>query len=94
MSYQKPTAISEAGNLDARNSSCPGGIYANPDRLLRATDLQTRFGLKNGYSATLWRWVRDGKLPAPQYLNGQRVWRAGDVLEAEKRLLKKEGPSV
>jgi predicted DNA-binding transcriptional regulator AlpA len=62
-------------------------LTADPNRWVRAPEIQHHFGLSTGYSATLWRWVRDGKLPQPQYLNGKRVWRAGDILEAEKNLL-------
>lgn len=89
-----PSHTPNSDSNETRDQSCSSSIYTDPERLLRATDLQIHFGLKNGYSATLWRWVRDGKLPPPLYLNRQRVWRASDILEAEKRLLKKEGPSV
>lgn len=89
-----PSQIPNSDSCETRDRTYSSSIYTDPARWLRATDLQTHFGLKNGYSATLWRWVRDGKLPPPQYLNGQRVWRASDILEAEKRMLEKQGPAV
>lgn len=28
---------------------------------------------------TLWRWVKAGRMPAPNYFNGRNYWRRGDV---------------
>ena len=39
-------------------------------------------------TATINRWVASGKLPEPQYINNQRVWKFEDIEEAEKKLSK------
>jgi prophage regulatory protein len=35
-------------------------------------------------AATLWRWIRDGKFPAPEDVNGLPMWRARVIREALK----------
>jgi predicted DNA-binding transcriptional regulator AlpA len=62
-------------------------LFADPNRWVRAPEIQAHFGLTQGGSATLWRWVKQGKLPQPHYLNRQRVWRAAEVAAAEEKLL-------
>jgi hypothetical protein len=31
---------------------------------------------------TLWRWIRDGKFPPPEDINGLPMWRAGVIRKA------------
>lgn len=59
-------------------------------QFVRAKDLKLVFGIKS--DATLWRWVKSGKLPAPKYLNGCRVWGVDDVNGAILKLLSSEAP--
>ena len=54
------------------------------ERFLRAKDLQARYGISH---ATLYRWVNSGKLPNPEYLNSQRVWRQSVLEIAEAAML-------
>ncbi len=36
--------------------------------------------LTGTHAVTIWRWVRDGKFPAPIYLQSRRRWRLAEVL--------------
>ena len=51
----------------------------------RSKDLRNRYGVSN---VTLWRWVKAGKLPAPRYINGKRVWSVEQIEECDRRILK------
>ena len=61
-------------------------LYRDPceDRFLRASDLRARYNVSD---PTLYRWVKSGQLPAPEYLNGARVWRQSILEEAEAVML-------
>ena len=49
----------------------------NPDDLLPAREVRR---INGGISdMTLWRWVRDGKFPAPIKFNGRNYWRRADA---------------
>lgn len=54
------------------------------ERFLRAKDLQARYGISH---ATLYRWTYAGKLPKPEFLNSQRVWRQSVIEKAEAKML-------
>lgn len=54
------------------------------DRFLRAKNLRYRFSISD---PTLHRWTKSGKIPSPEHLNGQRVWRESVIIEAEKKML-------
>ncbi|WP_420598959.1 helix-turn-helix transcriptional regulator [Neptuniibacter sp.] len=53
-------------------------------RLWFAPDLSAHFGVSD---STLHKWVREGKLPKPQYLNGRRCWLSAQVVAAEEAML-------
>lgn len=57
------------------------------DRFLRAKDVRQRYSISD---PTLHRWTKSGKLPTPEYLNSQRVWRESVLLAAEKKMLASE----
>lgn len=44
--------------------------------------LATRYEVSR---ATIWRWVREGKLPNPVKINGSTRWRSEDLSAWEKR---------
>jgi predicted DNA-binding transcriptional regulator AlpA len=54
------------------------------DHFIRAADVRQRYSISN---VTLHRWVKSGKLPKPQYLNSQRVWRKSAIEVAEQLML-------
>ena len=54
------------------------------ERFLRAKDIRFRYSISD---PTLHRWTKSGKLPEPEYLNGQRVWRESVVVAAEEKML-------
>ena len=37
--------------------------------------------LLNKHRTTIWRWVKAGAFPEPQYINGQRSWSEDDLDE-------------
>ncbi len=47
------------------------------NRRLNIRGVETRYGK---HRQTIWRWTTSGKLPKPDYLNGQRSWKE-DVLD-------------
>jgi predicted DNA-binding transcriptional regulator AlpA len=68
-----------------------GAVAAEGRRLIRAAELKHLLG--NVGDTTLWRMVRDGKLPAPRYLGvpgrARRIW----FLDEVQALLEKQlGP--
>lgn len=62
------------------------------ERLIRARELKKILGITS--DATLWRWVRAGKLPEPNYINACRVWRESDLNEAIGGLMSDEAPAT
>jgi predicted DNA-binding transcriptional regulator AlpA len=52
-------------------------------KYLSDKDLAARYSI---HRATPWRWVQNGKLPAPIKINGSTRWRASDIeaFEAEQ----------
>lgn len=67
-------------------------LIQNDDRLIRAKELKKFLGVSS--DATLWRWVRAGKLPEPQYINACRVWRASDLEQPIAALLTDQAPTT
>lgn len=62
----------------------PTTIEFLQDRFLRAKDIRHRYTISD---PTLHRWVKSGKLPKPQYLNSQRVWKQSAIEAAEEKML-------
>jgi len=62
------------------------------DRLVRAKELKLRLGIAS--DTTLWRWIQQGKIPSPKYLNKNRVWREADLYTALLDLISNEAPST
>lgn len=62
----------------------PTNTEFNQDRFLRSKDVRHHFSISD---PTLHRWVKSGKLPKPQYLNSQRVWRQSAIEAAEDQML-------
>ena len=60
-------------------------LTSQHERLIRARELKEILGISS--DATLWRWVRAGKLPKPQYLNSCRVWRESELKSAINALM-------
>ncbi|QJQ98214.1 helix-turn-helix domain-containing protein [Halomonas sp. PGE1] len=59
----------------------PAEIRAAVDeRFLRDTDLAERYGIHRN---TIWRWVRDGKLPRPVAIGGSTRWRLSEIVAFE-----------
>ena len=56
-------------------------------KLYRSRHLRERYGVSD---TTLWRWQRAGKLPTPKFINGQRVWTAEQLEEADAGLMSVE----
>jgi len=54
------------------------------ERFLRAKDIRARYSISD---PTLHRWTKSGKLPEPEYMNSQRVWRQSVIEAAEERML-------
>ena len=54
------------------------------DPFLRAKDIRTRYGISD---PTLYRWAKSGKIPKPEFINGQRVWRQSIIEVAEQKML-------
>lgn len=50
----------------------------------RAKDLRQRY---NCSDPSLHRWTKAGKIPQPQYINGQRIWTDVQVKEADANLI-------
>jgi len=46
-----------------------------PKAKKRTRDICSQYGVT---TMTVWRWVRDGRLPQPEKINGQNYW-SGDV---------------
>jgi len=61
------------------------------DKFLRTAHIKERYSISN---PTVHRWIRAGKLPKPEYLNNQMVWRQSAIEAAEKRLLTAESDAV
>ena len=59
-------------------------IAFHEERFLRAKDIRSRYSISD---PTLHRWTKSGKLPTPEYLNGQRVWRQSVIEAAEQKML-------
>lgn len=59
----------------------------NQERFIRAKEIRARYDISN---VTLHRWIKSGKLPQPQYINSQRVWRASVIEAAEAEMLASE----
>ena len=47
-------------------------------RRLNTKDIEA---LTGKHRATIWRWIKAGKFPQPQYINGQRSWREDAIAE-------------
>jgi predicted DNA-binding transcriptional regulator AlpA len=45
-----------------------------------------RAKLANCSRMTIWRWVREGKIPPPMKINSRNYWRTAELDEAIKRL--------
>lgn len=61
----------------------------NPERLIPDSELRRLFG---GVSAMcIWRWRRDGLLPAPRKINKRNYTPASEVAEAQRRMFDGEG---
>ena len=84
MPENKP--LSEADIKEYIRQQLRESRYRNPreDRFLRASDLRTRFNISD---PTLYRWVKSGQLPVPEYLNSSRVWRLSVIEAAEEVML-------
>ncbi len=65
----------------------PTNTELHQDRFIRAAEVRQRYSISD---PTLHRWVKSGKLPKPQYINSQRVWRASVIEAAEARMLASE----
>lgn len=60
----------------------------NPSRLRPARAVREHFGIS---AMTLWRWTKEGILPAPVKINGRNYWTEADVLQvAADRVSDKE----
>jgi predicted site-specific integrase-resolvase len=57
-------------------------------RFWRSKDLRNRYGCSD---PTLYRWTKAGKIPQPQYINGQRIWTDEQVEEADANLISDSG---
>ncbi len=56
-----------------------------PARYLRVRDVADMLGV---HPATVWRWVKEGKLPRPKKASPRiSVWREDEVLEAYERMI-------
>lgn len=59
----------------------PAEIRAAVDeRFLRDTDLAERWGVHRN---TIWRWAREGTLPAPIAIGGSKRWRLSEIVAFE-----------
>lgn len=59
----------------------PAEIRAAVDeRFLRDTDLAERWGVHRN---TIWRWAREGNLPAPIAIGGSKRWRLSEIVAFE-----------
>jgi len=61
------------------------------DHFLRTIHIKERYSISN---PTVHRWIRAGKLPKPEYLNNQMVWRQSAIEAAEERMLNTESSAT
>ncbi len=54
----------------------PGNITTTEQRRLGISDLEARLHVDR---ATIWRWCRDGRFPAPHYLSERRMWWLSEI---------------
>jgi predicted DNA-binding transcriptional regulator AlpA len=59
----------------------------NQERFIRAKEIRARYDISN---VTLYRWINSGKIPQPQFLNSQRVWKQSVLEAAEEKMLSSE----
>lgn len=50
-----------------------------PSRVTRRLNTRDIEDLTGKHRTTIWRWVKAGKFPQPQYINGQRSWSEASV---------------
>jgi len=65
------------------------GSAKKPERKLsisRRLDTKDIENLTGKHRCTIWRWVKAGKFPAPQYINGQRSWTEDVIVEWDSSL--------
>ncbi len=52
---------------------------------LKISDVERRLAI---HRQSIWRWVRDGKFPAPHYIGRDRRWFLHDIEEWEREHIK------
>lgn len=53
-------------------------------KFYRSKDLRERYGCSD---PSLYRWTKAGKLPQPQFINGQRIWTEKQIEAADAALI-------
>lgn len=60
-----------------------------PERTLsvpRRLDTKDIENLTGKHRTTIWRWIKAGTFPTPQYINGQRSWTEDVIVEWNNNL--------
>ena len=60
--------------------------YTRKFSLSRHLNIKDVEHITGKHRVTIWRWVKAGTFPEPQYINGQRTWTEGVVADWQSDL--------
>lgn len=86
-------AETQASQAETPTRTPQSDPFARDDNLVRKQQVEEYFGLARN-TATLWRWSKEGKIPPPRYVGNQRVWVAGEIKAARRKMLEESTPNL